>query len=312
MNENKYSPRYQRPKLAAALQHAASLVGKVHPMCNALPVISARDFDNLVDSIKENGLLEPVYVNRDKQLLDGRSRLMACLVAGVTVTADHVEVTDHSPEAISQSNVARRHLTENQKLMRAADRLASQRKHAADRQAAGAEKGRERQKQPAGAKLATNQKSKKRSPRALEKVAKEEKVPRADLALAEKVVQAVPKLKARIESGELSLDDAADLAGVPRKQPKASRPKKQKSSRLHQDLDVVTDHGGGIRELTAPGVSVFAHPELDVSIMVYGPGSDKYIGATNDEEHVAVNPDTPLVEQAIDLLKRKLTQIPQA
>ncbi|MCM2371905.1 hypothetical protein [Aporhodopirellula aestuarii] len=46
--------------------------------------------------------------------------------------------------------------------------------------------------------------------------------------------------------------------------------------------------------------------------MVYGSGSDKFIGATDDDEHVAVDPDTPAVEQAIERLNQRLNQIPQA
>ncbi|MCM2371906.1 ParB N-terminal domain-containing protein [Aporhodopirellula aestuarii] len=253
MNENKYSPRYERPKVKEGLQHAGTLVGKIHPMCNSIPIIPQRNFDNMVDSIKENGLLEPIYINHDKQLLDGRSRLMACFVAGVALTADDVKVTEHSPEAIAQSNVARRHLTKNQKLMLAVDRLSMQRKLAGVKRTVGAEKVRQSQKQPDGAKLARSQQPKKRGPRALEKVAKEEEVPRADLALAEKILLAAPDLQPSIESGEISLEEAANRTGVPRKQTQAPRPKKRKPSRPQRDLSVVTEHGDGIRELTAPG-----------------------------------------------------------
>ncbi|WP_404308165.1 hypothetical protein [Neorhodopirellula lusitana] len=193
--------------------------------------------------------------------------------------------------------------------MRAADRLAEYRKLAAKQRASGAEKGRKNRKLPAGAKLATSQNTKKRSPRALEKVAKEESVPRAELALTEKVLSAAPDLRPRIESEELSLEQAADLAGVPRKQPRASRPKKEKPSQARQNLDIVTEHGGDIYELTAPGVSVFAHPKLDVSIMVYGPGSIQYIGVTDDNEHEQAGWNTPTAEQAIALLKEKLGQV---
>ncbi len=312
MAKNKYSARHERPNLHEAIKYAGALVGKVHPACNALPRISQQDFDNLVDSIKENGLLEPIYVDHKNQLLDGRSRLMACLAAGVSIAPGHVKVSEHSPEAIAQSNVARRHLTSNQKLMRAVDRLAKQRKDAAERRASGAEKGRESQKKQAGAKRATSQKPKKRSTRVLEKVAKDESVPRADLALTEKILSATPEVRGKIESGELSLDDAAKLAGVSRKQLKTSKPKTQKKVRQHQDLRSVTEHGDGIRELEAPGISVLTHPKLDISIILYGPAGDKYIGATDDEDHFAVAPETPVVEQAINYLKKKLTLITQA
>lgn len=308
MKENKCSPRHHRPTFKEALQHAGSLVSKVHPACNAIPKISRQDFDNLVDSIIENGLLEPICINHNKVLLDGRSRLMACLVAGVAITTDDVKVTDHNPDAIAQSNVARRHLTKTQKLMKATDRLAEQRKLSAKRRAEGAKKGRENKNQPVRAENAPSQPKKNRGTRAVEQVAKEESVPRPELILMEKVLTAAPELRDKIESEEISLDEAADIADVPHKQPKTSKPKKPKSSPPLGERIAVIEHDDDVQELKAPGVSVFTHPQLDTSVMLFGSSSETVIGATDDDEFVLVSPETDPVDQAIESLRKKLTQ----
>lgn len=319
MNNSKYSRRYPCPKLKDAIQHAGSLVGEVHPTCKSLPKISARDFDNLVDSIKEHGLLVPICINQDRQLLDGRSRLMACRVAGVAIAADDVKVTEHTAEAIAQSNVARRHLTVDQRLLRAADRLTQIREQAAARKTAGAEKGRENRKNPDLANDAKS-KTKPRAPSSAETVAKEDSVPRDVLAVTEKVLEKNPELRPKIEAGELSIDMAADIAGVSRKQPKPKKRKSQKKKAepvshddgVATDCNAMTQHRDGVREFKAPGVSVLIHPEFDASILVYGHDDRKYIGATDDAEHAPAEPDSCPVGQAIEYLKEKLSQMSPA
>ena len=44
--------------------------------------MSGREFDELVEDVRVNGLREPVVVRGD-QLIDGRNRVRACTVAGV-------------------------------------------------------------------------------------------------------------------------------------------------------------------------------------------------------------------------------------
>ncbi len=125
---------YERPKLADAIAPLKPWVNSVHPHCDSIPRIGQTDFDNLVESINEYGLQQPILVDASGVLLDGRSRIMACFVAGVPITEDDIETTDKDPEAIAQTNIARRHLTKDQKIMEAVSRdLAHQRRLAADR-----------------------------------------------------------------------------------------------------------------------------------------------------------------------------------
>ncbi len=246
---NNYLARYKRPTLKETLQYAGRLVGKVHPICKTLPIISQQDFDNLVDSIMEHGLIVPIFVNRNNQLLDGRARLMACCVAGVTITADQVYVTEHSPDAIAQSNIARRHLPDSYKPMSAAERLARYRMFAAKQQAASMVNGRKNQQRSDEAKLATSPHVKKRGAWASEKADKEESVPRADLVWIEKFFSVRPDLKALFEAGGISHEEIAEIAGVPYKQLNAATSKRQPPTRQRRTGGAVLKQQDVIRRL---------------------------------------------------------------
>lgn len=57
---------------------------EVHPAADAYPMIDGEEFDKLVDSVKSNGLREPIILNHDRTVLvDGRNRFRACEAAGV-------------------------------------------------------------------------------------------------------------------------------------------------------------------------------------------------------------------------------------
>ena len=52
--------------------------------------MSGREFDELVDGVRVNGLREPVVVRGD-QLIDGRNRIRACTAAGVVSEVRELE-----------------------------------------------------------------------------------------------------------------------------------------------------------------------------------------------------------------------------
>lgn len=57
---------------------------EVHPAADAYPMIDGEEFAKLVDSVKRNGLREPIILNHDRTvLIDGRNRYRACEQAGV-------------------------------------------------------------------------------------------------------------------------------------------------------------------------------------------------------------------------------------
>ena len=52
-----------------------------HEYANIFPILNETDARQLAESIKENGLLQPVILYEGR-LLDGRNRYAACLAAG--------------------------------------------------------------------------------------------------------------------------------------------------------------------------------------------------------------------------------------
>jgi site-specific DNA-methyltransferase (adenine-specific) len=87
---------------------------KVHPVADLFPMLSSHELDEMTDSIKRDGLITPCTKQGDV-LLDGRSRLAACKIAGVNPR--FVEYHGDSPVAfIIASNLVRRHLDKGQKI----------------------------------------------------------------------------------------------------------------------------------------------------------------------------------------------------
>ena len=77
----------------------------VHPAA-VFPIMSGREFDELVEDVRVNGLREPVVVSGD-QLGDGRNRVRARAAAGVVRESERG--TDVAARVMSV-NVHQRHL----------------------------------------------------------------------------------------------------------------------------------------------------------------------------------------------------------
>jgi protein gp37 len=92
---------------------------EVHPAADAYPLIDGEEFTKLVDSIKGNGLREPIILNHDRTVLvDGRNRYRACEQAGVdpafeTLGSDYDELAILN--LIVDRNERRRDLNPGQK-----------------------------------------------------------------------------------------------------------------------------------------------------------------------------------------------------
>lgn len=87
---------------------------KVHPVAELFPMLSASELNEMANSIKREGLLNPC-VRQGDTLLDGRNRMEACKLAGVEPR--FIEYAGESPVAfIIGANLARRHLDKGQKI----------------------------------------------------------------------------------------------------------------------------------------------------------------------------------------------------
>ena len=71
--------------------------------------MSGREFDEVVEDVRVNGLREPVVVRGD-QLIDGRNRVHACAVAGVVPEIRELEHGTDVASWVMSVNVHRRHL----------------------------------------------------------------------------------------------------------------------------------------------------------------------------------------------------------
>jgi hypothetical protein len=55
----------------------------VHPVAALFPMLADDELDELAASIKANGLLQPIVIDTEGAILDGRHRLKACQKADV-------------------------------------------------------------------------------------------------------------------------------------------------------------------------------------------------------------------------------------
>lgn len=84
-----------------------------HELANIFPLMEGAEFDALVRDIKENGLIEPIYLYKGK-IIDGRNRYLACQKAGVKPRFEEYTGSSLIDFVISK-NLHRRHLNESQR-----------------------------------------------------------------------------------------------------------------------------------------------------------------------------------------------------
>jgi hypothetical protein len=111
---------------------------ETHPAADLFPMLDGTDLQALADDIKSNGLRNPIVLYHDA-VLDGRNRLRACEIAGVTPSfRKWIPVPGTSPITYVVSlNVHRRHLDASQRAMIAADLIPMYEVEAKERQRQG-------------------------------------------------------------------------------------------------------------------------------------------------------------------------------
>lgn len=92
---------------------------QVHPVADIFPLLSGEELDDLVTDIRQNGLLQPIVLDQQGRVLDGRNRLAACKRAGIEPEFVTYGGNDAATYALSV-NIARRHLSKGQRAMIAA------------------------------------------------------------------------------------------------------------------------------------------------------------------------------------------------
>ena len=104
-----------------------------------LPKLAKNDYDKLKNSIKENGLLNPIILNEDNEILDGHHRYSIC----VELSIEPQYVTKIFPDKILEtifvieSNLQRRNLNDFQKVEMASLLIETEKRLAKQRQQKG-------------------------------------------------------------------------------------------------------------------------------------------------------------------------------
>ena len=101
-----------------------------HAVAELFPLLRGRAFEELVADIKKNGLREPILLDAEGRIVDGRNRYRACLEAGVEPRFVKWEGEGSLAELALSLNLRRRHLDESQRALVAA-RLAELRENEA-------------------------------------------------------------------------------------------------------------------------------------------------------------------------------------
>jgi hypothetical protein len=88
----------------------------VHPVADLFPMLPADELAELAADIAERGLLQPIIIDDQGRILDGRNRLAACEIADVEPTFEAYKGDDPAGYALA-TNVHRRMLSKGQRAM---------------------------------------------------------------------------------------------------------------------------------------------------------------------------------------------------
>lgn len=89
---------------------------QIHPVADLFPMLPDDELAELAADIKERGQLQPIILDAEGRILDGRNRYAACAMAGVEPRFEAYSGDDPNGYALAV-NVARRSLRPSQKYM---------------------------------------------------------------------------------------------------------------------------------------------------------------------------------------------------
>ena len=225
-----------------------------HPACKLFPGLPDEEFQALADDIKENGLIEPIVVHKDK-ILDGRNRFEACEAVGVDPVFVEWDGDDSPTQYVISKNLQRRHLSASQRAAIAYELLPLFESEAKERQRAS--KGR-------GVKVEKN------CSHEIGKASKHAaRLTNCSSTYVEQVKRAAinaPELLEEIRLGTLSVKNAADLSELPEDKRKQvvekSRKPKAKVAKLVRQAEI--DHREEQRKANQKEITLPASSDIQV------------------------------------------------
>ena len=113
-----------------------------HPAAGIFPLMSGSEFQELCNSIRENGQRESIKRLSDGRIVDGRNRHQACQLIGIEPLFETVGIDDQEVmEFVIDENLHRRHLDATQRAVVGVKILNYERKLAAQRKLEGERSG---------------------------------------------------------------------------------------------------------------------------------------------------------------------------
>lgn len=173
---------------------------ELHPLSLVMPPMSDDEYQQLLESIKQHGQMEPVVIF-DGQILDGRHRYAACQELNIEPIIREYSYEHDGPSPATFSlvkNTHRRHLTTSQRAMVAAAILPFFEAEA-----------RENQRKAGGDQKAKSDQTETSTPvHSHAKAAEEMHVSRASVHTAAKLADEAPDLAEEVKAGKKTLNAA--------------------------------------------------------------------------------------------------------
>jgi FtsZ-binding cell division protein ZapB len=205
---------------------------ELHPLCTLFPRLSGNEYQNLVEDIKKNGLMDPIILH-DNMILDGGNRYRACIDAGVEPEFMKFGGANIVSYVLSV-NLHRRHLSPGQQaaIVSSAQDWAKAQSHGGDRKS----------DQAATLPLETVK------DRASQSGASER-----TQRMADKVVKAAPDLAKSVAHGEISLPKALKQISPQQEPAEKYDPKETELSEAHDTINYLESENEKLRDALAAG-----------------------------------------------------------
>jgi|GEM_PF-4608395 len=101
---------------AVTWQPLGEFTGEIHPLADRWPMLEKEELRALSADIAAHGLREPIVLDENGRLIDGRNRLMACQIAEIVPQFKTIPAAE-ARAYIFSSNAQRRNTTSGQRAM---------------------------------------------------------------------------------------------------------------------------------------------------------------------------------------------------
>ena len=185
----------------------------IHEYAKLFPAMTDEELEDLAADIRENGQQNPIWLDSEGLILDGRNRAAACLIAEVPPETRTFNGTDEDKlRFVVSQNVHRRHLNTSQRAVIAATMATSFEALAKARQVATQHRGTHKSPVPVNLPAPGKGDARDQAGAALNVSGK-------SVDMAKKVIaKAAPEVVEAVTKGNLAVSKAAKIAELPKEQ----------------------------------------------------------------------------------------------